>query len=76
MKKASGHLSIFSRSNSPMYDQQRKVILDAANDAGLSWGGTFSKKPDYPHFYYDPGGRTQKIVDAQKAYCEISGRCK
>ena len=57
-------------------DQQRKIILDAANDAGLSWGGTFSKKPDYPHFYYDPGGRTQKIVDAQKAYCEISGRCK
>jgi filamentous hemagglutinin len=56
-------------------DEQRAIILKSAQDAGLSWGGNFSK-PDYPHFYVDPGGRTAKIIEAQKTYCQISGGCK
>ncbi len=55
--------------------EQRAIILKSAQDAGLSWGGNFSK-PDFPHFYVDPGGRTAKIIDAQKTYCQISGGCK
>lgn len=55
--------------------EQRAIILKSAQDAGLSWGGNFNKT-DYPHFYVDPGGRTAKIIDAQKTYCQISGGCK
>jgi RHS repeat-associated protein len=34
-------------------DEQRAAILEAAETAGLKWGGEFSN-PDPPHFYLDP----------------------
>ncbi len=51
--------------------EQRK-ILDAARDAGLDWGGNFSRKPDWPHFYIDPGfSRKEKIDQAYQEYNQL-----
>ncbi|MDN3649177.1 M15 family metallopeptidase [Reinekea marina] len=45
-------------------DKQREAIKQAANDAGISWGGYFNK-PDKPHFYVDPGiDRKELIMNA------------
>jgi RHS repeat-associated protein len=52
---------------------QRSLILDAARDAGLSWGGAF-KKYDPVHFYYDPGNRSTLIPAAQQQYRVLNGR--
>ena len=38
------------------------AILEAAKDAGLSWGGDFSK-PDPVHFYSDPGTDRRQLID-------------
>lgn len=52
-------------------DQQRAIILQTAEQAGLSWGGTF-RTPDPPHFYFDPGGdRRQLIVEAARQVREL-----
>jgi RHS repeat-associated protein len=55
-------------------NQQRQIILDSAAAAGLSWGGNF-RPPDVPHFYSDPGNRSQLIPTAQRDYCKLSGNC-
>jgi hypothetical protein len=55
-------------------NQQRQIIRDTASQAGISWGGNFTN-PDPPHFYVDPGNRTQRIIDAQRQYCQLSGGC-
>lgn len=52
-------------------DKQREVIRDAAEKAGLSWGGAFST-PDAPHFYVDPGDRDSLIEAATKKYQELT----
>ena len=52
-------------------DEQQK-ILQAARDAGLSWGGNFSRRPDWPHFYIDPGfSRTEVIERAYRTYLQL-----
>lgn len=38
------------------------AVLEAAKDAGLSWGGHFSK-PDPGHFYSDPGTDRRQLID-------------
>jgi hypothetical protein len=38
------------------------VVLNAAKDAGLSWGGDF-RTPDRPHFYSDPGTDRRQLID-------------
>jgi len=43
-------------------DQQRVIIRDTATQAGLSWGGLF-RPMDPPHFYSDPGGDRQQLID-------------
>ena len=55
--------------------EQQQILLDSAKQAGLSWGGNFSK-PDFPHFYFDPGSRTQKILEAQTTYCNLTKKCE
>lgn len=52
-------------------DKQREVIRDAAEKAGLSWGGSFAT-PDPPHFYVDPGNRDSLIEAATKKYQELT----
>jgi uncharacterized protein YcbK (DUF882 family) len=42
---------------------QQSVVLDAAKQAGLRWGGTFRGSPDPVHFDYDPGGNRQQLID-------------
>lgn len=59
-------------SSLPKADQQ--VLLDAAEHAGLKWGGLFKKK-DPPHFYSDlPEGvtRDQAIKDAREDYDNLT----
>ena len=46
----------------PMVGRTRAAILEAAKDAGLSWGGHFSK-PDPVHFYSDPGTERRQLID-------------
>ena len=55
-------------------NQQRQIIRDTAAEAGIRWGGNF-RRADPPHFYVDPGGRVEKIIDAQRRYCQFSGKC-
>ena len=43
-------------------DQQRTVIRETAAQAGLKWGGDFKKK-DPPHFYLEPAGDRQALID-------------
>ncbi len=38
------------------------AVLEAAKDAGLNWGGHFSK-PDPVHFYSDPGTDRRQLID-------------
>lgn len=40
---------------------QRNVV-DAAKEAGLSWGGDW-RTPDRPHFYLDPGTDRRQLID-------------
>ncbi len=54
-------------------NSQQSLILDAARDAGLSWGGRF-KKYDPVHFYFDPGNRSAIIPTAQERYRSLTGR--
>lgn len=42
--------------------QTHGVVLDAAKNASLSWGGNFSK-PDPVHFYSDPGTDRRQLID-------------
>ena len=42
-------------------DAQNKV-LEAANAAGLDWGGRW-RRPDPPHFYSDPGTDRRQLID-------------
>jgi hypothetical protein len=42
--------------------QTHAAVLEAAKDAGLSWGGDFSK-PDPVHFYSDPGTDRRQLID-------------
>jgi D-alanyl-D-alanine dipeptidase len=44
-------------------DEQRKIIRETAAEQGLKWGGDFTKK-DPPHFYFEPAGDRQKLIDA------------
>ena len=46
----------------PMVGRTQTAILEAAKDAGLSWGGDFSK-PDPVHFYSDPGTDRRQLID-------------
>jgi len=46
----------------PMVGPTQAPILEAAEDAGLSWGGHFSK-PDVVHFYSDPGTDRRQLID-------------
>lgn len=46
----------------PMAGRTQSAILEAAKDAGLSWGGHFSK-PDPVHFYSDPGTDRRQLID-------------
>ena len=53
-------------SNGLTADQQRKILRDAANKAGLSWGGAFG---DGPHFYTEPSeGRSTVSQRALEEY--------
>ena len=52
-------------------EEDQRKILKAARDAGLSWGGDF-KKPDWPHFYTDPGfSRTEKINNSYQEFNQL-----
>jgi hypothetical protein len=42
---------------------QQGVVLEAAKQAGLQWGGIFHAQSDPRHFYYDPGGNRQQLID-------------
>jgi D-alanyl-D-alanine carboxypeptidase len=54
-------------------DEQRAAIRKTATEAGLKWGGVFTKKTDPPHFYHDPGGnRSEHIKNAQLEYLKIA----
>ena len=53
-------------------NDQRKIIRDTAAAAGLSWGGNF-RKTDPPHFYVDPGSRTEWIQHATTTYRQLNG---
>ena len=56
-------------------DQKRQIIVDTARGAGISWGGEF-RPPDRPHFYVDPGGDRNILIDnATRRYCYLSGNC-
>jgi hypothetical protein len=47
---------------------QRQNVVDAAVNAGLSWGGNF-RRPDPVHFFSNPtGSRENAIQDAQRKY--------
>lgn len=46
--------------NSFPADKQQR-IREAAQAAGLSWGGNF-RKPDPVHFYYDPGDDRRSLI--------------
>ncbi|VTU46443.1 Filamentous hemagglutinin (plasmid) [Variovorax sp. SRS16] len=59
-------------------DQQRAILRDTAAQAGLSWGGNFSK-PDDVHFYIDPYGvagigRIGLIQTQQSAFNFLIGK--
>lgn len=43
--------------------QQRAVVRAAAAKAGLKWGGRFHRA-DPPHFYMEPAGKRQALIDA------------
>ena len=45
-----------------MDERSHAAVLQAAKDAGLSWGGDFSK-PDPVHFYSDPGTDRRQLID-------------
>ncbi len=49
-------------------ENSRGSVVDAAANAGLSWGGEFNKS--YPvHFYMNPAGsRSGAILDAQSTF--------
>lgn len=55
--------------------EQQEILLETAKQAGLNWGGNFNK-PDFPHFYFDPGSRTQKILEAQTTFCNLTKKCE
>jgi D-alanyl-D-alanine dipeptidase len=40
----------------------RAAVVKGAKDAGLSWGGDYSK-PDERHFYSDPGTDRRQLID-------------
>ncbi|MEY4588852.1 MAG: hypothetical protein RL497_928 [Pseudomonadota bacterium] len=52
-------------------DAQRAIIREAANAAGLSWGGNFKPKDDV-HFYSDPGNRDELIQSASQKYNDLT----
>lgn len=52
---------------------QRKILRDAASAAGLSWGGNFANT-DPPHFYVDPGNRSEWIQHATTTYQALNGQ--
>jgi hypothetical protein len=53
-------------------DEQREIIREAAEEAGLDWGGDF-RTPDRPHFYVQPeGDRADLIREAQERYNELN----
>ena len=52
---------------------ERQAVVDAAAEAGLSWGGDFKRK-DPVHFYRSPPGRRSRAIrDAQKRYRCLRG---
>ncbi len=53
-------------------ESQQQVILDAADQAGINWGGDFNR-PDPPHFYLEPtGGRDEAIQNATQDYLRLT----
>ncbi|MBF7981741.1 MULTISPECIES: RHS repeat-associated core domain-containing protein, partial [Rahnella] len=53
---------------------QQQIVLAAASAAGLSWGGNF-RTQDPPHFYSDPGGdRDSLIQNATQEYLRLTGQ--
>ncbi|MBV8534971.1 MAG: M15 family metallopeptidase [Alphaproteobacteria bacterium] len=44
--------------------EEQKILRDAAAQAGLGWGGNFRNPgADVNHFYFDPGGDRQALID-------------
>lgn len=39
--------------------ETRKVLLEAARNAGLNWGGSYR---DLNHFDYNPGGNPETLI--------------
>lgn len=53
---------------------QQQIIREAANTAGLSWGGDF-RTPDPPHFCMEPPiDRTTAVENATRQYNEMTGQ--
>lgn len=51
--------------------EHREIVLRAAQDAGLQWGGDF-RRPDPPHFYVEPPvERRRAIENATSDYNEM-----
>lgn len=57
---------------STLSPEHREVILRAAQDAGLQWGGNF-RQADPPHFYIEPPiDRGRAIENATRDYDELA----
>lgn len=55
-------------------DAQRRIIREAAQAAGMGWGGDF-ETPDPPHFYFDPGvDRRMLIAQAAAQFQALAAR--
>ena len=54
--------------------EDRQSVVDAATEAGLSWGGHFRRR-DPVHFYMNPHrGRSRSIREAQRRYQCLRGK--
>lgn len=59
---------------SSLPEADRRIIREAAQSAGLSWGGAF-RTPDPPHFYVEPGGdRATAVQNATRDYQRLTGQ--
>jgi RHS repeat-associated protein len=53
---------------------QQQIIREAAQSAGLSWGGAF-RTPDPPHFFIEPSiDRATAIDNATRDYLRLTGQ--
>jgi len=53
---------------------QQEIIRNAAQAAGLNWGGDFHT-PDPPHFYIEPSiDRETAIQNASQQYLRLTGQ--